>query len=98
VADFSNWQRHVMPSLDARRRRACYRALHRGTREMDWLLGRYAAASASAMSEPELEAFERLLAMPDPDLQHWIVLGQGPGTSEFAPLVAAIRKFHGLEQ
>jgi len=30
--------------LDASRRRALYRAEHRGTKELDWLLGRFARA------------------------------------------------------
>jgi len=49
-----------MPSLEERRRRAHYRAAHRGTREMDWLLGRYAEAVAPAMSQADLMDFERL--------------------------------------
>ena len=28
--------------VETRRRRAAYRASHRGTKEMDWMLGRYA--------------------------------------------------------
>ena len=32
---------HPMPSHDERRRRAIYRAEHRGTKELDLLLGRF---------------------------------------------------------
>jgi len=85
-----------MPSLDEQRRRAHYRAAHRGTREMDWLLGRYAEAAVPAMSHGDLMSFERLLAVPDPALHGWIVLGEAMEGSEIAPLVLAIRKFHGL--
>jgi antitoxin CptB len=84
-----------MLSLDERRRRARYRAAHRGTLEMDWLLGRYAEAAVFDMTEAELEVFERLLAMPDPMLHDWIRSGSDDG--ELAPLVTALRKFHGLE-
>ena len=88
--------------LDARRRRALYRAAHRGTKEMDFLLGRYAAAKLAAMADADLERFEVLLSLPDPDLQGWIM---GPGsasasattiTNEVSDLVAAVRHFHGL--
>lgn len=84
-----------MPSLDERRRRAHYRAAHRGTREMDWLLGRYADAVVAAMTEAELDVFERLLAMPDPVLHQCITSGEAEGG--LAPLVTALRRFHGLE-
>lgn len=81
---------------DPRLRRALYRAQHRGTKEMDWLLGRYAEAKLAAISEVELAQLERLLAMPDPDLQDWIMTGESLGTSELSPLVDKIRAFHGL--
>ena len=85
-----------MPSLEERRRRAHYRAAHRGTREMDWLLGRYAEAVVPAMSQADLMDFERLLTVPDPALHAWILLGEDMQDSEFAPLILAIRRFHGL--
>ena len=31
--------------VERRRRRAVYRACHRGTKEMDWILGRFRAAT-----------------------------------------------------
>ena len=83
--------------LDPRRRRALYRAKHRGTKEMDWLLGRYAEARLGAMAETELDAFEPLLALPDPELQVWLMTGSGYAGSAFTPLIDRIRSFHGLE-
>ena len=85
-----------MPELKERRRRAQYRAAHRGTLEMDWLLGRYAAAALPAMSQADLDRFEGLLTLPDPDLHVWITTGEGPGESEYATLITQIRTFHGL--
>ncbi len=52
-----------------RRRRALYRAQHRGTKEMDHLLGRFAEARLAEMDDAALGLFETLLALPDPDLQ-----------------------------
>lgn len=85
-----------MTELDQRRRRAAYRASHRGTKEMDWLLGRYAEASLDAMTEADLAEFEVLMALPEPELQSWLLNGELPGPSELAGLVARIRTFHGL--
>lgn len=63
--------------LDERRRKLRYRAWHRGTREMDLVLGRFADAQLATMSPAELDAFEMLMEAPDPDLFGWI-LGQTP--------------------
>ncbi|TMJ66522.1 MAG: succinate dehydrogenase assembly factor 2, partial [Alphaproteobacteria bacterium] len=35
--------------VERRRRRAVYRACHRGTKEMDWILGRFAQAALADM-------------------------------------------------
>lgn len=80
-----------------RRRRAAYRASHRGTKEMDIILGRYADAHLGSMSEADLDAFERFLTLPDPVLNQWFAQGAAPPEAEeFAPLVAALRAHHGL--
>ena len=82
-----------MTSIDDRRRRALWRATHRGTKEMDWLLGRYAEALLPAMSEAEIEELERLILVPDPDLQSWIMEGM-KADDEHAALIDRIRAHH----
>lgn len=83
--------------LEMRRRRAAYRACHRGTKEMDLVLGRYADAHLAGMSDDELGAFERFLALPDPLLTQWFAQGPtGVDVAEFAELVVALRSYHGL--
>lgn len=56
-----------------RRRRLRYRAWHRGTREMDLVLGPFADAHADAMSEQEIQRLEGLMAEEDTDLLSWVV-------------------------
>jgi antitoxin CptB len=58
--------------LDARRRRLLYRAWHRGTREMDLIMGRFADAMIATLTETEIDEFERLSEQPEPDLYAWI--------------------------
>ncbi len=84
--------------LDVRRRRAAYRAAHRGTKEMDWLLGKYASARLEGMSEAELAEFEDLLAAPDPDLQLWIMDPTAIPDDRYAALINTLRAFHQLPQ
>ena len=59
--------------LDVRRRKILFRAWHRGTREMDLLMGRFADAALAGMSDAELDEFERLIDVPDHDLFEWIM-------------------------
>lgn len=54
--------------LDDRRKRLLFRCWHRGTREMDLILGRFADAEIGHLSEPELTELETLLEVNDPDL------------------------------
>jgi len=60
-----------------RLRRLRYRAWHRGTKEMDLLLGPYADARLELMNGAELDRFETLLEEVDTDLQAWL-MGQEP--------------------
>ena len=59
--------------LDIRRKRLIYRANHRGTKEMDILVGGFANAALGRLSAEELDQFERLLDVPDQDLYGMIV-------------------------
>ena len=54
--------------LDDRRKRLLFRCWHRGTREMDLILGRFADAEIGNLSETELTELETLLEVNDPDL------------------------------
>lgn len=54
--------------LDERRKRLLFRCWHRGTREMDLILGRFADAEIARLSDGELNDFERLIEVSDPDL------------------------------
>lgn len=61
-----------MDVLDSRRKRLIFRADHRGTKEMDLLLGSFAKKHVPDFSDQELDEFEELLTHNDPDLYNWI--------------------------
>lgn len=82
--------------LDVRRRRAAWRAAHRGTKEMDVLLGRYAVDVLPSMDSAALTRFEQFLALPDPELQKWLLNPDGCTQTDFADVVTEVRAFHGL--
>jgi antitoxin CptB len=58
--------------LDERRRRLLFRSWHRGIRETDLLLGRFADAHIGDLNGEELDLYERLLDVPDHDLYAWV--------------------------
>ncbi len=78
-------------ALDERRRRILYRAWRRGLREMDLVLGRFADAHLPAMGESELDEFERLLEVPDPQALAWITGEEAPPPDFDTPLMARLR-------
>ena len=58
--------------LDPRRRKILFRAWHRGMREMDLIMGRFADDAIAGFSDAELDEFERLIEVLDRDLLSWI--------------------------
>lgn len=83
--------------LSARRRRAAFRAWHRGMKEMDLLLGRYADEHVARMDDAELAEFETLLEVLDRDLFKWFT-GEAPvPAQQNTPLFRSICRFHRIE-
>lgn len=62
----------VGESVETRRKRLRFRAWHRGTREMDLLVGSFADRHLEAFAPEQLERFEALLLESDPDLYNWM--------------------------
>jgi antitoxin CptB len=69
--------------LDDRRKRLLFRCWHRGTREMDLILGRFADAEIAGLSDDELAQLELLIEVPDPDL-YAAVSGNAQLAAEYA--------------
>jgi antitoxin CptB len=83
--------------LDDRRKRLLFRCWHRGTREMDLILGRFADIEISALSDGDLAELERLLEMPDPDL-YAALTGDRPLAPEYAStLFDRIKSFRAVD-
>lgn len=80
-------------NLDMRRKKALYRANHRGTKEMDLILGRFANAHIVHLDADELCQFEALLDVPDTQMQKWF-LGQAEVPAAFDTVVFSRIKHH----
>lgn len=59
-------------NIEYKRKRLIFRSWHRGTKEMDLILGRFADAHISGFSEDELNQYEEILNHSDPDLYNWV--------------------------
>lgn len=79
------------PPRDPRRRRALFRATHRGTHETDLLIGRYVERRIDGLTDAELDALEALLDLPDPDLADWLT-GRVPLPADAPPMLRAMRE------
>lgn len=71
---------NAIDAADARRRRLRYRAWHRGTKEMDLVLGPYADAHVGALDADELGRLEDLMEQPDTELLKWVIGQEEPPT------------------
>ena len=83
-------------ALSLRRKRALYRAQYRGTKEMDWMVGRYAAAKLDDMSTAELQTFEAFLEVGDPEINAWLLAQATCHEPSFAALIDDMRAFHAI--
>ena len=80
--------------LDTRRRKLLFRAWHRGMREMDLIMGRFADAAVEHLTEAELAEFEQLIEMPDRELLAWVT-GEADAPAAYdTPLLRRLREFH----
>lgn len=59
-------------NLEIRRKRAYFNSWHRGTREMDLLIGGFADNHLADLTAQDLERYEHILQQADSDLYNWI--------------------------
>lgn len=78
-------------SIEIRRKRVLYRANHRGTQEMDILIGGFVTDGIETFDDAMLDRIEKLMDEEETDLQAWL-MGQSevPETVD-RELIDAIR-------
>lgn len=80
--------------LDPRRRRLLFRSWHRGTREADLIMGRFADVHLAAFSDAELDQYEHLLDALETDLLSWMTgVAEVPADHDTA-MFRRVRDFH----
>jgi antitoxin CptB len=83
--------------LDDRRKRLLFRCWHRGTREMDLILGRFADAEIATLSDDDLTELEVLLEVPDPDLYAAVTGHRELAPAEAGRLFERIKAFRAVD-
>ena len=64
-------------NISIKRKQLAFRSWHRGTREIDLLLGRFADAHMAGLDAAQLAEYDRFLNNSDPDIFNWLT-GQEP--------------------
>lgn len=82
----------TLEELQNWRKRLMFRSWHRGTREMDLLMGTFADRNVPGFAEAELTAYEALLETPDPDLYNWVAGVEPPPANLVTPLLERFLK------
>jgi len=80
--------------LDERRRRILFRSWHRGLREMDLIMGRFADAHIAGLSEDDLDVYEALIEVPDRDLFAWLTDAAPTPENYDTAVFRALKAFH----
>ena len=79
--------------LDVRRRKLLFRAWHRGLREVDLIMGRFADANIEQLTEADLSEFEGLMNVPDGELLAWLTGEADVPAPHDGPLFRRLREF-----
>ena len=80
-----------MTALENKRKQLLYKSTHRGTKENDILLGRFAEKTLQNMGPDELSLYEEFLNIQDQILFEWIT-GQVEPEFKYKDLVNVINK------
>lgn len=79
-------------NIENKRKQLQFRAWHRGTREMDLLMGSFADENVSDFDAVALTQFEDMLADNDPDLYGWYIGQENVPKEKQNPVMAAFLK------
>ncbi len=81
---------------EIRFKRLRMRSWHRGTKEMDLILGPFSDTVLAELGPCDLDAYESLLEENDQDLYQW-VSGQRPTPEMHARMIDLLRAKHGID-
>lgn len=81
-------------NIEIIRKKLIFRSWHRGTREMDILLGRFADAHLGDMDGAHLALYDRFLNNSDPDIYNWVSRAEPVPPAEDNAVVQLLLAFY----
>lgn len=87
---------HLKPmteALSTEKKQLLYRAMHRGFKEADIVVGRFAEAHLADMTDEETALFRQLLDVPDRELYAWIIGRETAPANYQSPLLERMQAF-----
>lgn len=81
-------------NISINRKRLIFRSWHRGTREIDLLLGKFADAHLPDFTENQIALYDRFLNNSDPDIYNWISRAEPVPPSEDSEVVQLLLAFY----
>lgn len=72
-----------------------YRSIHRGCKETDHLIGKFATVKIDELQKDQLLIFKDLIVEDDMEIYDWI-LNKEKAPEKYCDLINAMREFHGL--
>jgi antitoxin CptB len=80
--------------ITIKRKQLLFRSWHRGTREIDLLLGKFADRHVPEMDAGQLELYDRFLSNNDPDIFNWVTAAEPLPPEEENEVVRALIRFY----
>lgn len=80
---------------DLKIKKIIYRAIHRGCKETDFLLGNFFKANINNIEKLDTQKCSDFLEEDDMEIYDWI-LNKIPINDKYKDIITAIRKFHNL--
>lgn len=81
-------------NISIKRKQLGFRSWHRGTREVDLLLGRFADVHLPGFGADDLAAYDRFLNNSDPDIYNWITGAEPVPPAEDSAVVRLLLAFY----
>ncbi|MBT5899751.1 MAG: succinate dehydrogenase assembly factor 2 [Candidatus Pelagibacter sp.] len=79
--------------MDILRKKLLFRSSHRGTKEMDILLGTFFKNNYNLLEEKELLEFKSLLMITDKALSDWLIMNKNNSKIESIEISKKLKEF-----
>ena len=83
----------MISNIDILRKKLLFRSSHRGTKEMDILLGTFFKNNYNLLEEKELLEFKSLLMITDKALSDWLIMNKNNSKIESIEISKKLKEF-----